>query len=120
MEHDSTLADHANAPLSAGFPFNVQSADPAIILKLCEEFSRRLADSCEDAERTQNGMAGFMELLQGCDAGYDLTAGNMLALLEPVFGGLVSVCEDLCGLLNSPYWAARAASLAAQGEGAAS
>lgn len=54
-----------------------------------------LHDVHADAERTSAALASVIELLQGCDPHHQITTGRLLALLEPVAGGLESVCGDL-------------------------
>lgn len=54
-----------------------------------------LAGVHADAQRTCLALASVMELLQGCDPAHQVTTGRLLALLEPVWGGLDSVCNDL-------------------------
>lgn len=48
-----------------------------------------------DAERARLALASVMELLRGCDADHQLSAGGLAALLEPVWGGLDTLCGDL-------------------------
>lgn len=54
-----------------------------------------LHDVQADAQRTCSALASVMELLQGCDPAHQITTGHLLALLEPVWGGLETVCGDL-------------------------
>lgn len=48
-----------------------------------------------DAERVNAALAAVMELLQHCKPDTHLTAGNLEALLEPVWAGLDTLCGDL-------------------------
>jgi len=48
-----------------------------------------------DADRVNAALASVMELLQGCNPGYTLSASNLESLLEPVWAGLDTLCGDL-------------------------
>lgn len=48
-----------------------------------------------DAERTCLALASVMELLRGCDPSHPLSAGGLYALLEPIWGGMDTLCGDL-------------------------
>lgn len=54
-----------------------------------------LHDVRRDAERVNAALASVMELLQGCKPDHALTAGNLEALLEPVWAGMDTLCGDL-------------------------
>lgn len=54
-----------------------------------------LHDTRLDAERVNAALASVMELLQGCKPDHQLTAGNLSALLEPVWAGMDTLCGDL-------------------------
>ena len=54
-----------------------------------------LPDVLPDAERTRLALAAVLELLHGCDPDYQLSAGGLLLLLEPIAGGLDALCGDL-------------------------
>lgn len=48
-----------------------------------------------DAARACLALATVLELLHGCDPAHQITCGGLLALLEPVAGGLESLTGDL-------------------------
>jgi hypothetical protein len=54
-----------------------------------------LQDVQLDAERTCQALASVMELLRGCDADHQLSAGGLQFLLEPIWGSLDTLCGDL-------------------------
>lgn len=59
------------------------------------DYEDPLPDVLQDAERTRLALASVMELLHGCDPAYQLSAGGLLFLLEPIAGGLDTLCGDL-------------------------
>ncbi len=48
-----------------------------------------------DAERTSQALASLIELLHGCPQDHQISAGRLLALLEPVAGSLDVLSFDL-------------------------
>lgn len=54
-----------------------------------------LHDLRADAERTCAALSSVMELLRGCDPAHSLSAGGLESLLEPIWGGLDTLCGDL-------------------------
>lgn len=54
-----------------------------------------LHDVHADAQRLCLAVGGLLALLQGCDPEHPLNAGGLLALLEPVAGGLDVLRADL-------------------------
>lgn len=54
-----------------------------------------LPDVLLDAERTCLALASVMELLRGCGPEHQLSAGGLQFLLEPIWGGLETLCGDL-------------------------
>lgn len=53
-----------------------------------------------DAERASQALASLFELLQGCPPDHQISTGRLLALLEPVVGGLDVLCCDLATVLH--------------------
>lgn len=112
MEHVSTpAADAATSSATAGISPSIQDFDPAIRLQLGDQFVGMLLEVYGDFERTHQGFGGFMQLLQGCEPGYELTAGNLFALLEPISGAMDDLGSDLAGMLNVRAWHSRAEQL---------
>jgi len=61
-----------------------------------------------DCAHTTQALASLVQLLQGCQPGHTLSAGGLLALLEPLAGSLDSLCDDLrtanaVALTNHPH-----------------
>lgn len=48
-----------------------------------------------DAEQARRALAGITELLHGCDANHQLSAGGLQSLLEPIWASLDTLCGDL-------------------------
>lgn len=48
-----------------------------------------------ECAHTTQALASLVQLLQGCKPGHTLSAGGLLALLEPLAGSLDSLCNDL-------------------------
>lgn len=44
---------------------------------------------------TRQALAGLVQLLQGCDGAHPVSAGSLLALLEPMASSLDVLCGDL-------------------------
>jgi hypothetical protein len=55
----------------------------------------QLHDVRLDAVRVNAALASIMELLRHCPPDTQLSAGNLEALLEPVWAGLDTLCGDL-------------------------
>lgn len=51
-----------------------------------------------DAERASQALASLVELLQGCPPDHQISTGRLLALLEPVAGGLDVLSCDLTAI----------------------
>ena len=54
-----------------------------------------LRDIHADAQSLALAMSTMFELLRGCDPDHQVTAGGLLALLEPVTGGMETLVGDL-------------------------
>ena len=48
-----------------------------------------------DARQTSLALTSIMQLLRGCDAEHQLSAGALQSLLEPIWGSLDTLCGDL-------------------------
>ena len=54
-----------------------------------------LHDVHSDAQGIRLAMASLMELLRGCDPAYQLSAGGLESMLEPIWGCMETLCGDL-------------------------
>jgi len=54
-----------------------------------------LRDIHADAQSLAFAMATMFELLRGCEPDHQVSAGGLLALLEPVCGGMETLVGDL-------------------------
>jgi hypothetical protein len=54
-----------------------------------------LRDIHEDAQSLAHAMTTMFELLRGCDVDHQVSTGGLLALLEPVAGGMETLVGDL-------------------------
>ncbi len=57
-----------------------------------------------DVDRACNAMASLMELLQGCNDGYSITASYLVELLTPVHGCMETAAVDMLTLLKADNW----------------
>jgi hypothetical protein len=48
-----------------------------------------------DAQGICLALASLMELLRGCDPAYQLSAGGLESILEPIWGCMETLCGDL-------------------------
>ena len=54
-----------------------------------------LHDVLPEAENANRALLAVLELLHGCAPSHQLSAGGLLLLLEPIAGGLDTLCGDL-------------------------
>lgn len=71
---------------------HVSPADPGPDTDCLAELLHGCTAECA---HTTQALASLVQLLQGCKPGHTLSAGGLLALLEPLAGSLDSLCNDL-------------------------
>lgn len=85
------MADSRTRPATAGAT-SAFSTDPALLPQLQA-----------DAERACRALVCLIELLHGCPPDHVITTAGLLALLEPVAGGLESLAGDLSTAIAHPH-----------------
>jgi len=87
MAHVQTRPDTSGAS-SRSHVSATAGPDPEVLAEL-------LHGCTAECTHTTQALASLVQLLQGCAPDHRLSAGGLLALLEPLAGSLDSLCNDL-------------------------
>lgn len=85
MAHAQTRPDTSGA----------RSRSPVLTTDTAPALAELLHGCTAECTHTTQALASLVQLLQGCAPDHRLSAGGLLALLEPLAGSLDSLCNDL-------------------------